>query len=56
MKILGAGALANRIDECLRYALSLDCVDCFTIGAENRQQLDDLVKRIPAVSTSAKAA
>jgi 1-deoxyxylulose-5-phosphate synthase len=56
MKILGAGALASRIDECLRYALSLDCVDCFTIGAESRQQLDDLVKRISAVSTSAKAA
>jgi 1-deoxyxylulose-5-phosphate synthase len=56
MKILGAGALVGRIDECLRYALGLDCVDCFTIGAESREQLDDLVKRIPAVSTSAKAA
>jgi 1-deoxyxylulose-5-phosphate synthase len=56
MKILGAGALAGRIDECLRYALGLDCVDCFTIGAENRRQLDDLVRRIPAASSLAKAA
>lgn len=50
MKILGAGQLRNRVDECLQFALSLDCVDCFTIGSENREQLADLVKRIPAAS------
>ena len=34
MKILGAGRLRSRADEMLQYALSLDCMDCFTIGAE----------------------
>jgi len=52
MKILGAGQLRNRADECLKYALSLDCVDCFTIGAENREEFSDLVKRIPAASAA----
>ena len=56
MKILGAGSLANRVDECLRYALGLDCVDCFTIGVQDRRQLDDLVARIPAASAAAAAA
>ena len=56
MKILGEGGLRDRVDEALRYALSLDCVDCFTIGPADRQELSDLVKRIPAVSQAAKAA
>ncbi len=56
MKILGEGGLRNRVDEALRFALSLDCVDCFTIGPENRQELADLLKRIPAASEAAKAA
>jgi len=56
MKILGEGGLRDRVDECLRYALSLDCVDCFTIGAANREELSDLVKRIPAASQMAAAA
>jgi len=50
MKILGAGGLSNRVDEALAYALSLDCVDCFTIGSESRVQFEDLVRRIPAAS------
>ncbi len=50
MKILGVGKLRDRADECLQYALSLDCVDCFTIGVENRVELADLVKKIPAAS------
>ncbi len=52
MKILGAGGLRNRVDECLRYALSLDCVDAFTIGQESEDELEDLVKRIPGASMS----
>ncbi|MGB9604431.1 MAG: aldo/keto reductase [Bryobacteraceae bacterium] len=46
MKILGVGRLRSRADECLRFVLALDCVDCFTIGMESRQELDDLVARI----------
>jgi aryl-alcohol dehydrogenase-like predicted oxidoreductase len=50
MKILGAGRLRNKVDECLQFALSLDCVDCFTIGAESREEMLDLVAKIPAAS------
>jgi predicted aldo/keto reductase-like oxidoreductase len=57
MKILGEGALVNRIDEALNHALTLDCVDCFTIGPGNRNELADLIKRIPLNSQAvAKAA
>jgi hypothetical protein len=49
MKILGVGRLRSRADECLRYAMTLGCVDCFTIGIESRQELDDLVSRIARV-------
>jgi aryl-alcohol dehydrogenase-like predicted oxidoreductase len=50
MKILGAGRLRNKVDESLQFALSLDCVDCFTIGAESRAELADLVLKMPAAS------
>lgn len=50
MKILGAGALRNRVDESLQFALSLDCVDCFTIGSESRAEMEDLLRKIPAAS------
>ncbi len=47
MKVFGEGQLRDRPDEMLRFALGLDCVDCFTIGAESRQEMADLIKRIP---------
>ena len=50
MKILGAGALRKKADESLQFALSLDCVDCFTIGAESREEMVDLTRKIPAAS------
>ncbi len=53
MKILGAGKLRNRVDESLQYALAQDCVDCFTIGAENQAEQMDLVRKIPAASVRA---
>jgi len=48
MKILGQGRLRKRAEECLRFVLSQDVVDCFTIGCESRAQVEDLVKRIAA--------
>ncbi len=48
MKILGAGDLRSRQDEALRYALSLGVLDAFTIGAENRSEQEDLIRRIAA--------
>lgn len=50
MKILGAGRLRDQADKCLQFALALDCVDCFTIGSESKQELGDLITKIPAAS------
>jgi aryl-alcohol dehydrogenase-like predicted oxidoreductase len=50
MKILGAGQLRNRADDALQYALASPVLDCFTIGAENRRELEDLIARIPKAS------
>ena len=46
MKILGQGTLRNRQDEALKYALSLGVLDAFTIGAESKQEQEDLIRRI----------
>jgi aryl-alcohol dehydrogenase-like predicted oxidoreductase len=48
MKILGQGALRNRQDEALKYALSLGVLDAFTIGAESKTEQEDLIRRIAA--------
>jgi 1-deoxyxylulose-5-phosphate synthase len=48
MKILGQGTLRDRQDESIRYALSLDLLDAFTIGAESKQEQEDLIRRISA--------
>lgn len=50
MKILGEGRLRDRVDEALQFALAQDVLDAFTIGAEDPQELQDLLKRIPAAS------
>jgi len=46
MKILGQGALRNRQDEALRFALGLNLLDAFTIGAESIAEQNDLAHRI----------
>jgi 1-deoxyxylulose-5-phosphate synthase len=48
MKILGQGTLRDRPDEGLKYALSLDLLDAFTIGAESKPEQEDLIRRISA--------
>jgi aryl-alcohol dehydrogenase-like predicted oxidoreductase len=48
MKILGQGDMRSRVDEALKYALSLDLLHAFTIGAENRNEQLDLINRIAA--------
>src|ERR1700682_2441663 len=50
MKILGAGQLRNRADEALQFALAQNVVDCFTIGSESRDEMEDLLRKIPAAS------
>jgi aryl-alcohol dehydrogenase-like predicted oxidoreductase len=48
MKILGQGALRNRQDEGIKFALSLGLLDAFTIGAESKTEQEDLIHRIAA--------
>jgi len=48
MKILGQGALVKRQDEAIKYALGLGVLDAFTIGAESKQEQEDLIRRIAA--------
>jgi aryl-alcohol dehydrogenase-like predicted oxidoreductase len=48
MKILGQGDLRGRVDDAIRYALSLGVLDAFTIGAENKNEQKDLITRISA--------
>jgi 1-deoxyxylulose-5-phosphate synthase len=48
MKILGQGTLRDRPDEGIKHALSLDLLDAFTIGAESKQEQEDLIRRISA--------
>ena len=48
MKILGQGDLRDRQDEALNFALGLDLLDAFTIGAESKAEQEDLIRRIAA--------
>jgi aryl-alcohol dehydrogenase-like predicted oxidoreductase len=48
MKILGQGDLRGRVDDAIRYALSLGVLDAFTIGAESKGEQDELIRRIAA--------
>ena len=52
MKIYGEGTLANNKEECMRYAQNLGLLDSMTLGAENREQMNEslgLLARFPAV-------
>jgi hypothetical protein len=46
MKILGQGQLRDHQDEAIKYALSLNLLDAFTIGAESKAEQEDLIRRI----------
>ena len=48
MKILGAGQLRDKQDDCLKFALGLGVLDAFTIGAESKAEQEDLIRRIAA--------
>src|SRR5215471_331921 len=48
MKILGQGDLRNRQSEAIKYALSLNLLDAFTIGAESKSEQDNLIQRVAA--------
>jgi 1-deoxyxylulose-5-phosphate synthase len=48
MKILGQGDLRARQSEAIKYALSLNLLDAFTIGAESKSEQDNLIQRVAA--------
>ena len=48
MKILGQGDLRNRQSEAIKYALSLNLLDAFSIGAESKSEQDNLIQRVAA--------
>jgi aryl-alcohol dehydrogenase-like predicted oxidoreductase len=50
MKILGQGAMRDKQDEAIKYALGLGVLSAFTIGAESIAEQNDLMKRISAVA------
>ena len=52
MKILGEGDMRHRVDEALKFALSLGILDAFTIGAESISEQKDLIQRIGAVKAA----
>jgi aryl-alcohol dehydrogenase-like predicted oxidoreductase len=51
MKILGQGALRDRQEEALKFALGLNLLDAFTIGAESISEQNDLLRRISAAGS-----
>ncbi len=51
MKVLGAGELAGKADECFQWQLAQDCVDAFTLGMRSPDELRRTLKQIPAAST-----
>ena len=53
MKILAEGALRNRTDEALRYALGSGLLDSMTIGAESIAEQNDLIDRIGRIGAEA---
>jgi aryl-alcohol dehydrogenase-like predicted oxidoreductase len=46
MKILGQGALKDRLDAAVSHAVGLDALDAFTIGFTSRAQVSDMIRRI----------
>lgn len=50
MKVFGAGKMRNQQDAMLKYTLARDCIDCFTIGMESSAQMNDVTRRISAIS------
>ena len=50
MKILGAGELTQRADECFQWALAQDCVDAFTLGMQNADEFQRTLRQLPAAS------
>jgi aryl-alcohol dehydrogenase-like predicted oxidoreductase len=44
MKIFGEGRLADRREECVKYAQELGCLDAMTIGLRATSEIDDVLR------------
>jgi 1-deoxyxylulose-5-phosphate synthase len=44
--------MSHRVDEARHYALSLGVLSAFTIGAESRDEQDDLRRRTAAANVA----
>jgi predicted aldo/keto reductase-like oxidoreductase len=53
MKVLGAGELTDKADECFQWVMAQDCVDCFTLGMRNAAEFGRTIKQLPAASVRA---
>lgn len=53
MKILGEGQLKDSRDEALRFAVTQNLVDAFTIGIESKEEFQDIFDRIAKLSQQA---
>lgn len=52
MKVLGQGQLSTDVDRALRYSTRLDVLDCFTIGFAAKLQVDEILRKVPALSAA----
>jgi len=55
MKIIGEGKLRNepaKIDESVKFALGLGCVDVLNVGCESLEEVDDFAARVRKVPRS----
>lgn len=50
MKILGQGDLANQVDRAIAYTAKLEAIDAFTIGFGSLGQLEEIERKLPALS------
>lgn len=50
MKILGEGKLSHDVNRAITHAVKLDCLDAFTIGFTNPNQLDEVASKMPVLS------
>ncbi len=50
MKVLGAGELVSKADECFQWQLAQERVDCFTLGMKTPAEVLSTIRQIPAAS------
>lgn len=52
MKILGEGKHAKEKEECITFAMNLECIDAFTIGFLSPEELEEIVQLMEKVKVT----